>query len=156
MKTRADLPSVSAAHRADLRRMIQAMPASELIGLQVLGFDPSGVSVIELPMRAEITFDGSVVQGGIVGLLADYAGVSAAACTLPEGWIASTTGFEVHNVAPAQGKQLVAVGRAVHVGRGSAVSRAEVFAEDGDGTLSLVCLATTTCKPLDLSSVRGG
>jgi uncharacterized protein (TIGR00369 family) len=88
------------------------------------------------------------VQGGIVGTLADYAGVSAAAAALGEGWMAATTGFEVHNVAPAVGERLVAVGRAVSVGRSVAVSRAEVYAERGDERV-LVAVATTTCRPFE-------
>lgn len=145
----SELPSVSPQHRADLRAAILAMPASRLLGLEVRGFDAQGVSRIELPVRAELTFDGRVVQGGLVGVLADYAGVSAAACTLPEGWIAATTGFEVHNVAPAAGERLVAIGRAQHVGRSVGVSRAEVYAVQGD-TATLVCVATTTCRPFEL------
>lgn len=149
-----DLPAVSADTRPDLRAGILAMPASKLLGLEVAGFDSSGVSRIELPIRLALTFDGRVVQGGIVGMLADYAGVSAAACTLPDGWIASTTGFEVHNVAPATGERLVAIGRAQFVGRGSGVSRAEVYAISGNEA-TLVCIATTTCKPFEMPSKSG-
>lgn len=145
-----ELPTVSIDHRADLRAAILSMPATRLLGLEVVGFDPSGVSRFELPVRPELSFDGRVVQGGIVGVLADYAGVSAAACTLPVGWIAATIGFEVHNVAPAAGERLIAIGRAQHVGRSLGVSRAEVFAVIGR-TVTLVCVATTTCKPFELS-----
>jgi uncharacterized protein (TIGR00369 family) len=149
MTALADLPAVDPTCRADLRAAIEAMPASRLLGLRVTGFDAAGVSRVELPLRPELTFDGRIAQGGLVGALADYAGVSAAACTLPAGWIASTTGFEVHNVAPAAGERLVAIGRALHVGRGSAVSRAEVYAVEGD-VATLVCVATTTCRPFEL------
>jgi uncharacterized protein (TIGR00369 family) len=147
--TPSDLPAVSPEVRADLRAAILAMPASRLLGLEVAGFDAAGISRIELQVRPELSFDGRVVQGGLVGALADYAGVSAAACTLPVGWIASTTGFEVHNVAPAAGERLIAIGRAQHVGRSLAVSRADVYALNGD-VLTLVCIATTTCKPFEL------
>jgi uncharacterized protein (TIGR00369 family) len=147
--TPSDLPAVSPEVRADLRAAILAMPASRLLGLEVTGFDAAGISRIELQVRPELSFDGRVVQGGLVGVLADYAGVSAAACTLPAGWIASTTGFEVHNVAPAVGERLIAIGRAQHVGRSLGVSRAEVYAMNGDA-LTLVCVATTTCKPFEL------
>jgi uncharacterized protein (TIGR00369 family) len=147
--TPSDLPAVSPEVRADLRAAILAMPASRLLGLEVTGFDAAGISRIELQVRPELSFDGRVVQGGLVGVLADYAGVSAAACTLPAGWIASTTGFEVHNVAPAVGERLIAIGRAQHVGRSLGVSRAEVYAMNGDA-LTLVCVATTTCNPFEL------
>jgi uncharacterized protein (TIGR00369 family) len=102
-----------------------------------------------MPVRPDLTFDGRIVQGGLVGVLADYAGVSAAASTLPEGWMAATTGFEVHNLAPAYGDRLIAIGRALYVGRTSAVSRAELYALRGEDLL-LVCAAMTTCKPFEL------
>ena len=82
-------PDLQPGLRADLAAAIEAMPASRLIGLRVRGFAPGGVSLLELPMSPQVTFDGRVVQGGIVGMLADYAGVSAASSTLPAGWAAS-------------------------------------------------------------------
>ena len=150
------MPALEPGCRRDLAAALEAMPASRLIGLQVLGFAASGISVIALPVHGALSFDGRVVQAGIVGMLADYAGVSAAACTLAAGWMASTTGYEVHNLAPAVGTRLVAVGRAVRVGRSHAVSRAEVWAfaaekEGGEnaGKASLVAWATTTCRPFE-------
>jgi uncharacterized protein (TIGR00369 family) len=122
------------------------MPASQLIGLKVIGFAADGVSLLELPMRTELTFDGHVAQGGIVGMLADYAGVSAANCTLPLGSMASTTGYEVHNLAPAMGDALIAIGRLIRMGKTNAVSVAEVWARRGHAH-TLVAWATTTCKP---------
>lgn len=145
----SSFPPVQAHYRADLKNAIESMPASRLIGLHVKGFDAQGISRIDLPVRPELTFDGRIVQGGFVGVLADYAGVSAAACTLPEGWIAATTGFSVQNLAPAMGECLVAIGRAQHVGKSIGVSRAEVFALQGERVV-LVCVATTTCKPMEV------
>jgi uncharacterized protein (TIGR00369 family) len=143
------MPTLQAGLRGDLAAGIEAMPASRLVGLKVVGFGAEGVSAIELAVRSEITFDGRVVQGGIVGLLADYAGVSAATCTLPAGWAASTTAFEVHNLAPARGAKLLAIGRAVHVGKSHALSRAEVWAFDAD-TVTLVAWATTNCRLFEI------
>lgn len=146
-------PTVEPGFRQDLAMAIEAMPASKLLGLKVLGFSAEGTSLLELPMRSELTFDGRVAQGGIVGMLADYAGVSAANCTLPVGWMASTTGYEVHNLAPAVGDALVAVGRLVHLGKTIAVSNAEVWARR-DGMHTLVAWATTTCRPFEIK-LRG-
>jgi uncharacterized protein (TIGR00369 family) len=143
------LPNLESGFRADLAAGIEAMPASQLLGLKVKGFSAAGISVIELPVRRELSFDGRAVQGGIVGMLADYAGVSAAACTLPPGWMASTTGYEVHHLAPAVGNTLIAVGRAAHVGKSHAVSTVEVWVQAGDKA-SLVAVATTTCRPFEL------
>jgi hypothetical protein len=52
---------------SDLRAAILAMPASQLLGLLVTGFDAQGISCIELPLRADLTFEGRVVQGGLAG-----------------------------------------------------------------------------------------
>jgi uncharacterized protein (TIGR00369 family) len=140
-----NMPELQPGFRADMVAGIEAMPASRLIGLKVLGFSPQGWSVIELPLRTELTFDGQVVQGGIVGMLADYAGVSAAFCTTPAGWLGSTTAFEVRNLAPAKGEKLLAIGRAVHVGKNQGVSSVEVWALDRKA-FTLVAWATTTCR----------
>ena len=148
------IPVVDPSVRTDLKRLIENMPASRFLGIVVKGFATEGVSVLELPIREELTFDGRTAQGGIVGALADYAGVSAAACTLAEGWMATTTAFEVQNLEPAAGLGLVAVGRLVRMGKSSGVSRAEVFArrEGGSGpALTLVCIATTSCRPFRLA-----
>lgn len=144
----ADFPELVPGHRPDLQRAIEAMPASRALGLQVVGFSPRGRSVVRMPIEPRWTFDGRSVQGGIVGTLADYAGVSAAAATLGEGWMASTAGFEVHNVAPAHGEALVAIGRSISAGRSIMVSRAEVYAVRGDDAV-LVAVATTTCRPFE-------
>ncbi|MGL4573609.1 MAG: PaaI family thioesterase [Burkholderiaceae bacterium] len=144
------LPLLDADYRSDLARAIMGMPASKSLGLNVVGFSKDGVSVIEMPVAPQWTFDGAVVQGGIVGVLADYAGVSAAAAQLPAGWIASTTSFEIHNIAPAKGEKLVAIGRTVTVGKSLCVSRADVFALTGSAAV-LVAIGNTTCKPLDLN-----
>lgn len=142
-------PTIETGFRLELSMAIEAMPASKLIGLKVRGFSAEGTSLLELPMRTELTFDGRVAQGGIVGMLADYAGVSAANCTLPVGWMASTTGYEVHNLAPAVGDALVAVGRLIHMGKTTGVSSAQVWARRAD-TYTLVAWATTTCKPFEI------
>ena len=147
------MPDLDPGLRADLAQAIEAMPASRLVGLKVLGFAPGGVSALEMRVTPPLTFDGRIVQGGIVGLLADYAGVSAASSALPAGWAASTTGYEVHNLAPAAGERLVAIGEAVQVGKSHAVSTARVWSMSG-GSTTLVAVATTTCRPFDTSPRR--
>jgi uncharacterized protein (TIGR00369 family) len=154
---------LSHEERPDLKAGIEAMPACQLIGAKVLGFEVAtgpagpgsvqGRSGLECPVRPSLTFDGRVVQAGVVGMLADFAGVSAAACTLPAGWMCSTTSFEVHNLAPAVGERLVALGQSLQVGKSHAVSRAEVYAVarvDGEERWTLVCAATTTSRPFQL------
>lgn len=141
------IPEVDSQLRSDLKLLIESMPASRLLGISVRGFAPSGISVLELPVQPSHTHDGSTVQGGIVGTLADYAGVSAASSTLGDGYAVATAAYEVHNLAPARGELLVAVGRLVRAGSTNAVSRADVYCirQNGSETeADLVCIATTT------------
>jgi uncharacterized protein (TIGR00369 family) len=142
-------PDVSDECRPDLKQGIDHMPAAKLLGIRAIGFHPKGVSHIEMLITPKTTFDGHVVQGGIVGVLADFAGISAAACTLPEGWMVGTTSFEIHNIAPAIGTRLIAIGTVLSVGKTIAVSRADVYAEN-EGSFHLVCVATTTGRPLQI------
>jgi acyl-coenzyme A thioesterase PaaI-like protein len=143
-------PTVSRSYREDLALAIEAMPASRWLGLRVVGFAQGGISLIELPLRTELSFDGKIAQAGVVGMLADYAGVSAAASTLPSGWAASTTGYTVHNVAPALGSKLLAMGYAQHVGKNTAISSAQVWSQEPSGW-RLVCTASTSCKPFQFA-----
>jgi len=142
-----------AGHRADLAAGIAAMPASRWIGLRVLGF-ASGVSLIELLIRSEITFDGSTVQGGVVGALADYAAISAAVSAKPDGWFGSTVNFQVHNLEPAKGQKLVAIGRCARASVRTGVGSAEVYAVDGEQH-RLVATAMAGCQYFEIKSGTG-
>ena len=142
------LPTLIPGHRPGLRAGLEAMPSSHLLGLVVIGFG-DGISVLEMPVRAELTFDGRSVQGGLVGTLADYAAVSAAISALPDGWAASTLSFDVHTLAPARGERLVAVGRVVKVGKTHGVAAANVHAVTGDEA-RLVATALVTCRPFEV------
>jgi uncharacterized protein (TIGR00369 family) len=138
------LPELIPGYRADLHAPIEGMPASQLLGLRVIGF-AQGISMIEMPIRLEFTVDGRTVQGGLVGTLADYAAVSAATSSMPEGWLSATTGFEVHNLAAAIGSRLVAVGRTIKVSKSSGVAAADVFAQQDDAMVH-VATALATCR----------
>jgi uncharacterized protein (TIGR00369 family) len=142
------LPKLISGYRANIAAAITTMPAFRLLGLEVIGFG-KGVSVIALPVRPEITFDGQVVQGGIVGVLADFAAVCAAIAAAPPETRGSTTSFDVHNLAPATGTKLVGIGRAIKVGRTTAVAAADVYAiasKDIEAEATLVATAIATCR----------
>jgi acyl-coenzyme A thioesterase PaaI-like protein len=138
------IPELVPGYRADLAAAIAAMPASQHIGLKVIGFAP-GISVIELPIRREITFDGTTVQGGLVGTLADYAAVSATIVAKPDGWFGSTVNFQVHNLDQARGLKLLAIGRCIRSGSRTGLGSAEVFAINGDNRV-LVATAMAGCQ----------
>jgi uncharacterized protein (TIGR00369 family) len=145
-----EFSAIDPLYRADLKQIIEAMPAARLLGVLVAGFDRSGLSRIELPVRPEHTFDGRSVQAGIVGALADFAGVSASAAALGEGWMASTTGFELHNLAPANGRRLIAVGRPLTSSRTHGVATVTVFSVGSQDETVAVAHATTICRPFSL------
>jgi uncharacterized protein (TIGR00369 family) len=138
------LPELFASHREDLKILIERMPVCQLLGLKVCGFNENQ-AVVTMPVRSEFTVDGAVVQGGIVGTLADFAAVSAATASKPAGWVSSTTSFDVHNLAPAIGDRLVAIGRVIKASASSGVAAADVYAEK-DGTFALVATALATCR----------
>ena len=128
---------------AVVRAFLEGMPAFRLYGARVVGFE-AGRSELEIPFRKELTFDGVTIQAGISAALLDFAGASAAATLLPEGWTIATTGFEVHNTAPARGERLVALGAVLDPNKSLGVARADVFAErDGERTLCATGLVTT-------------
>lgn len=132
--------------RPDLAAFIESMPVVDLLGIRLVELSP-GHAEYELPIKPEITFDGRVVQGGIVGTLADFAGVTAAMAALEEGWFSSTVDFQVQNVAPASGDRLVAVGEAMRSGKRVGLSRVEVYAVSGDER-TLCATALTTSVPV--------
>ena len=70
---------------------------------------------------------------------------------LPLGWVVMTTGFEVHNVAPALAETLLGVGEVIKPGKNLAVSRADVFAI-GNGKRQLCATALVTTRGLKAAS----
>lgn len=122
------------------------MPSTRHLGIHIVELD-AGRAVFEMNNTEALTFDGAVVQGGIVSVLADYAAVSACGMTLPEGWLMATTGAQTHNLAPANGSRLVAVAKVVRSGRRHAVAQADVYNDDLSGTHCLTGLFTATGIP---------
>ena len=138
------LPPLIHGHRVDLAQIMARMPATQLCGITVTGFG-QGVSVLSMPIRPEITFDGKTVQGGLVGVLGDYAAVSAVLAAKPEGWFGSTVDFRCDNLDPADGDMLLAIGSARRVGQRSGTGTAEIFSISGD-VARLVALVTANCQ----------
>jgi uncharacterized protein (TIGR00369 family) len=142
------LPELILGYRDDLKIAIERMPICELLELTVVGFN-STQAVVQMPISEKVTIDGKIVQGGIVGTLADFAAVSAATASKPIGWASSTTSFDVHNLAPAVGNRLIAVGRVVKASGSTGVAAADVYAGQG-GLLLLVATALATCRFIPL------
>ena len=128
---------------ANVRRFLESMPIFHLYGARVLSFE-KGKSELEIPWREDLTFDGKTIQAGVSASLMDFAGGSAVATMLPGDQGIMTTGFEVHNTAPAIGDRLVAYGEAIHVGKRTGVGRADVYIErNGERILCATGLVST-------------
>lgn len=139
---------IQASQPQTIKTFLEAMPATDFLGIRVVEL-ADGRSTLELPIRPELTYDGAIVQGGIVGVLADYAAVSAAGSTLPIGWRVATLGCETHNVAAAEGERLVAVGEVIKRGTRHLVSKASVYLDTSGGPICLTGLFTSTgVKPV--------
>lgn len=130
----------------EVTRFVEAMPAAQLLGIDVVSLG-NGQSVLTMPIHPTVTFDGQHVQGGIVGVLADFAAVAAAASTLDVGWRVATLSCETHNLRPAAGDRLVASGHIIKGGRRHLVARADVFNDDLGGALCLTGLFTASPIP---------
>jgi uncharacterized protein (TIGR00369 family) len=137
-------PTLIPNHRADLKALIESMPISAHLGVVIVGFG-DGSSMIEMPVRRQLTFDGRTVMGGIVGTLGDIAAVSAATAAMQAGWLSSTTSFQVYNLEPAAGDTLVAIGKAIKVSKSGGVAAADVFAVR-DGENRHVACVLATCR----------
>ena len=117
-------------------------------GTPMRAFGP-GTSEIEMPVTTALTFDGTLVQGGLVGALLDIAGGAAALTLTPEGQTIRTLGFETHHLGPAGGERLVARGTVIKPGRNQALSRVDIHAVDGTReSLCATGLVTSCWVPL--------
>ncbi|MDN5916899.1 MAG: PaaI family thioesterase [Pseudonocardia sp.] len=128
--------------------VVLGMPAARHLGFHFGRVAPGEVEIVQ-PWRPELTQNGGVVQGGVLGSLADFAGGSAAGTLLPAGWVNMTVGYTVRIVAPAEGDTVVARGRVVHAGRTTTVAAADVYTVN-DGAETLCATALITLRNLKL------
>jgi uncharacterized protein (TIGR00369 family) len=92
-----------------------------------------GEATLILKYREELRNSMGLLQGGILGVLADVAGgVSLySVLTDPLKVAIPTVEFKLNFLRPAKGGDLLARGRVVHSGRQIAICQVEVSAEDG-------------------------
>ncbi len=93
----------------------------------------SGKATLILKHREELRNSMGLLQGGILGVLADVAGgVSLySVLTDPLQVVIPTVEFKLNFLRPAKGGDLIARGRVVHSGRQIAVCQVEISSEDG-------------------------
>lgn len=94
-----------------------------------------GRTEIHLPHWPGVEQQHGFVHGGVVGMIADSAAGYAAMTLVSPAASVLTVEYKMNLVAPADGEQLIAVGRVVRPGRTLIVTQAEVFAvKDGRQT----------------------
>ena len=93
----------------------------------------SGEATLVLKHREELRNSMGLLQGGILGVLADVAGGVSLYSVLsdPLKVVIPTVEFKLNFLRPAKGGDLVARGRVVHSGRQIAVCQVEIFSDDG-------------------------
>jgi uncharacterized protein (TIGR00369 family) len=91
-----------------------------------------GRTDIHLPHWDGIEQQHGFVHGGVVGMIADSAAGYAAMTVAPPGSSVLTVEYKMNLLAPADGERLVARGTVVRPGRTLIVTKAEVFAINGD------------------------
>ena len=77
-----DLPPFSDQKQEWLKNY-QPSPIFQLLNIKLLKLEP-GYSLLELPVRKELTHNGGIVQGGIITTLADSAIAFAVRSGLPD------------------------------------------------------------------------
>jgi len=100
------------------------------IGLKAV---TTGEATLIMKYREELRNSMGLLQGGILGVVADVAGgVSLySVLTDPLQVVIPTVEFKLNFLRPAKGGDLIARGRVVHSGRQIAVCQVEISAEDG-------------------------
>lgn len=112
-----------------IRASFGRQKAMDLIGARLTAVEPGHVE-IALPFREDLTQQKGFVHGGIIGMIADSACGYAAFSLMPADCSLVTVEYKINILAPARGA-LLAKGQVVKPGRTLAVTRGEVYAEDG-------------------------
>ncbi|WGR99513.1 PaaI family thioesterase [Bradyrhizobium sp. ISRA443] len=131
----------------DLQRLIATNASAafnRLIGLEVAA---SGDGEVELrmPWRDEFTQYAGNLHAGMIAALLDTACGFAAATVVGA---VTASHFSMNCLRPAAGRCFVAKGRTVRAGRKQVFARAELFAENDQGEMSLVATGETVLVPL--------
>jgi len=123
--------------------------AMALIGAKLAVVEPGYVEVA-LPFRNDLTQQKGYIHGGILGMIADTACGYSAFSLMPPGCSLVTVEYKMNILNPGRGS-LVAKGQVVKPGRTLTISRAEVYADDGQHVATmlqtLLMLANTSDTP---------
>ena len=121
---------------ARLHESFGRQKAMALIGAALRNVQPGAVEVV-LPYRDDLTQQKGFIHGGILGMIADTACGYAAFSLMPAGGSLVTVEYKMNILKPGRGS-LVAHGSVVRPGRTLTVARAEVYADDGSHTATML------------------
>jgi uncharacterized protein (TIGR00369 family) len=120
------------ARRQAVRAIMPETPYLAGLGIVFERYEPDEVT-IRLPFREDLTNDGIVYHGGVIGAVIDTAGAAAAWSNhdFNKGARASTVSLSIQYVGTARQSDLVCHARAVR--RGKELTFTEITATDADG-----------------------
>jgi len=141
MTTSVFIPAF-AGYEARVRESFARQGAMKLIVAAISEVAP-GYCAIAVAPRPELSQQHGYVHAGIVSAIVDSAGGYAGFTLFPEDASVLTVEFKLNLVAPAKGERIVAEGFVVKPGRTLAITRGEVYAEEG-GKRTLVAIMQQT------------
>ncbi len=116
--------------------------AMRTLGAELLDVAP-GYCTIALAPRPEIAQQHGYVHAGVVAAIVDTAGGYAGLTLFPAGASVLTVEYKLNLMNPAQGERIVAEGFVVKPGKTLAITRGEVYAENG-GARALIAIMQQT------------
>ena len=113
-----------------IEKKLSNNPILKFVGIKLMEVAP-GRSNLVLPHRQELKNSMGVLQGGILGVLADVAGGVCLYSVLPDPVkvVIPTIEFKLNFLRPAGGQDVIAYGRVVHHGRRIAVCQVDLRTE---------------------------
>lgn len=138
-----DLPPFSEERQAWLRNYSPS-PIFQLLDIRLLKLEP-GFSLLELPVRKELTHNGGIVQGGIITTLADSAIAFAVRSALPDDTQQTSIDLKINFIRPVSSGTVTCEGWLVHLGSRTAVGESIVLNEQGKAVAK--CLSSVLIMP---------
>ena len=116
--------------RDGIQKKLSNNPVVEFVGIKLVKVVP-GRSHLVLPHRQELKNSMGLLQGGILGVLADVAGGVSLYSVLPDPVqvVIPTIEFKLNFLRPAGGQDVIALGRVAHHGRRIAVCQVDLSTE---------------------------
>ena len=122
----------------------QPSPIFQLLNIKLVKLEP-GYSLLELPVRKELTHNGGIVQGGIITTLADSAIAFAVRSGLPDDTGQTSIDLKMNFIRPISSGTVTCEGWLVHLGSRTAVGESIVLNEQGKAVAK--CLSSVLVMP---------